>query len=182
MLVTPIGFLSIFNLSSAPFKNSIIDGWAPEWNLAGLYSRLESIEEIETLALCIQEYFNHLNHKKLDRLNTIIKLINKSNGEINIKEIASMTNLSESAFVRYFKKNTGITPKAYSNIIKFKYSLSAGSLNVNNSYYDQSHLIKNCKRYTGKTPKELLGSKKEITLDYILENADFLQYFDTDYL
>lgn len=180
MLVTPIGFLSIFNLTSAPYKNSITNGGAPEWNLTEIYSKLQSLEKIEDIAFCVKEYFNIISSKNLDRLYSIIKIIDNSNGEISIKKLASINNLSESAFVRYFKKNTGITPKAYSIIIKFKYSLSNQKLNVNDSYYDQSHLIKNCKRYTGKTPKELLVSSKEITLDYILKNADFLQYFDTN--
>lgn len=180
MLVTPIGFLSIFNQQSAPEKNSVIDGSETKWNLSTLYSKLESIEKLEDMAKCIKDYFKDISYTELDRLDGILELINGLNGEINIKELASKCNLSESAFVRYFKKSTGITPKAYSNIVRFKHSLSNKNFKTDNPFYDQSHLIKNFKRYTGKTPKALLDNRKEITLDYVLENADFLQYFDTD--
>ncbi|WP_458788512.1 helix-turn-helix domain-containing protein, partial [Vallitalea sediminicola] len=68
-----------------------------------------------------------------------------------------------SSIERLFKKYFGLTPKAYSDIIRFKQSII--SEDPKSFFYDQSHFIKSCKKYTLKSPKEL-GSVSEITLKY----------------
>ena len=82
------------------------------------------------------------------------------------KNILSVTNYSYSTLERYFKKETGLTPKGFQTLIRFK--LATEELyNTRNQdwihyvnkykYFDQSHFIKEIKRFTGFTPSQLLG-------------------------
>ena len=81
------------------------------------------------------------------------------------KNILSATNYSYSTLERYFKKETGLTPKAFQTLIRFKLATEElyNSRNrdwihyVNKyKYFDQSHFIKEIKRFTGFTPSQLL--------------------------
>ncbi|MEM7298804.1 MAG: AraC family transcriptional regulator [Bacteroidota bacterium] len=81
------------------------------------------------------------------------------------KNILSVTNYSYSTLERYFKKETGLTPKGFQTLVRFK--LATEELyNTHNQdwihyvnkykYFDQSHFIKEIKRFTGFTPSQLL--------------------------
>lgn len=173
LVLTPVGFLSIFNLPSPLYTNTFLDGNDSKWKLNKLFDSLSRINNFDDAINKITKYFlKYLKeNRSYDLLNSIILEMEKSADNFKIKNLALQFNLSESAFERFFKKMTGITPKAYSNIIKFKnvFNNINNKLSTEELYYDQSHLIKSCKKYTGKTPTELLKSTEEITLKYMLK-------------
>lgn len=172
LVLTPIGFLSLFNKPSPLYKNYFFDGNTKDWNLTDLFQLLSEEDNFENFVTIIKGYINNefKDVKNLDVLNAIICKIEDTSGNINIKDLASSFNYSDSAFERLFKKYTGITPKAYSNIIKFRHAMEIieDKNSVLDLYFDQSHFIKSCKKYTGKTPTELINSCEEITLSYML--------------
>ena len=109
------------------------------------------------------------NLKEID--NRKFKLFNtlyKQEGNLSVKELSEKVSWSSRQINRYFNQQFGFSLKTFSNILKCKSSyrdIANGQLSPTQDYYDQAHYIKEVKRYTGNTPKEL----------YRNENDRFLQ-------
>ncbi|MGB3105987.1 MULTISPECIES: helix-turn-helix domain-containing protein [Sphingobacterium] len=92
----------------------------------------------------------------------LFELISKSRGEITVKELAGKICWSSRQINRYFQNWLGLTLKSYVNIVRFSNSLK--QLKEENfypelNYGDQSHFIREVKKYAGVTPTIL--SKNE---------------------
>ncbi|MEM8487114.1 MAG: helix-turn-helix domain-containing protein [Bacteroidota bacterium] len=94
----------------------------------------------------------------------------------DVSEIAKMSNLSLSSLERYFKRESGLTPKKFLLHNRFRLVLQDiaspdatdwHDLIVKYNYYDQTHLIKEVKRFSGLTPTELLRVNNLSTLRII---------------
>ena len=79
--------------------------------------------------------------------------------EILVSDLSKMANFSVYYFIRVFKKEVGLTPKEYliqqrikkaKNLIAQELPLSQIALEC--GFYDQSHMIKYFKVYTGLNP------------------------------
>lgn len=82
--------------------------------------------------------------------------------DLNVKDVSIITKWDRRRINRYFNNQFGISLKTFLNIIRLRSSFEAikrGNLYPDLNYYDQSHYIKEIKKYTGKSPKEL--SKNE---------------------
>ncbi|SMG15009.1 helix-turn-helix transcriptional regulator [Arenibacter troitsensis] len=112
---------------------------------------------------------NYLNQYFLDRikckenqLQSIISDIHSSNGKLSISEISKRNHITVRQLERKFKSQIGLSPKEYSNIIRFQNALNIiKNSNENRSlldiafecgYYDHSHLNNEIKRNTGLSP------------------------------
>lgn len=116
--------------------------------------------------------FHYLNYFFSDRikskkiqLQSIISDIHASNGQFNISELSKRHYTSPRQLERQFKTQIGISPKEYSNIIRFQKALSiiqhAGErpsladIAFECGFYDHSHLTNEIKRHTGISPSQL---------------------------
>ena len=100
-----------------------------------------------------------INKLKLDLFNEIFK-----------KEVFKVQELSEKTFWasrqinRYFNLTFGLSLKEYLNIIRsnqtFK-DISNNKLAPQSNFYDQSHFIKEIKKFTGVTPSELKRNEND---------------------
>lgn len=88
---------------------------------------------------------------------------------LTVSALKNILGMSEKSLERYFHNNIGITPRDYLGIERF--NQFAGSLShrkielkeasllqqaLDAGYYDQSHFIRQCKRYSGLTPNKFL--------------------------
>lgn len=112
--------------------------------------------------------------KEIDeRKRKLFALVFQTNGEITVKELSETVGWSARQINQYFNQQFGISLKAYCNILRFQASLShikEGKLFPQLNYYDQSHFIKEIKRLSGASPKELFKN----------ENRRFLQFLMND--
>ncbi|GAB6119352.1 AraC family transcriptional regulator [Dysgonomonas termitidis] len=99
-----------------------------------------------------------------ERINYAVSLIKQGKGNTPIPLIAEQACLSKRQFERRFLADIGISPKAFSRIVKFRNThrlLKSGAnrslfdLAVDCGYYDHAHLIKEFKRLSGSLPSEL---------------------------
>jgi len=113
---------------------------------------------------------NYLLGKVKGNKNTItlqtVEHLYKNPKEQTVVAIADHFHCSKRQLYRIFKTNYGISPKVMLNILRLHLSLTlmlghsmccADIANIC-GFYDQSHFIKEMKRYTGFSPVELLGA------------------------
>jgi AraC-like DNA-binding protein len=90
--------------------------------------------------------------------------------EIFKKEIFNVQELSERVFWtsrqinRYFNLTFGLSLKEYLNILRCNQTykdISNNKLSPQSKYFDQSHFIKEIRKYTGVTPTELYKNKND---------------------
>ncbi len=125
------------------------------WNINSFNST-----QFEKFVLELTEKLNHsIKHlKKIDtRKLKLFDLVyqNKLN---TVAEIANTVAWSSRQINRYFNNQFGFSLKEFIKIIRCKSSykdISDGNLFPQKDYYDQAHFIKDVKKYTGATPKEL---------------------------
>ncbi|RYE25562.1 MAG: AraC family transcriptional regulator [Sphingobacteriales bacterium] len=99
-----------------------------------------------------------------ERKKNLFDLIYASHGSITVKELSEKVFWSTRQINRYFQDIIGISPKAYCNILRFKSSfqhIKDGKLFPEENYSDQSHFIREIKKYAGVVPKELARNKND---------------------
>ncbi|NLR62591.1 helix-turn-helix transcriptional regulator [Chitinophaga polysaccharea] len=93
-----------------------------------------------------------------NRKKELFDLIYASNGTLTVQELSDQVAWSSRQINRYFNAQFGISLKAYCNIFRFKASLQQikeGRLFPELNFADQTHFIKEIKRFSGVVPKEL---------------------------
>jgi AraC-like DNA-binding protein len=113
----------------------------------------------------LNQFFLDRFRKTEDQLKSVIRDIHSSNGHISIYEIAKRNYTTVRQLERKFKTHIGITPKEYSNIVRFQHALTliknSGSgrslldIAFECGFYDHSHLTNEIKRNTGLAPSQL---------------------------
>ncbi|HMI08465.1 MAG TPA: AraC family transcriptional regulator [Flavobacterium sp.] len=99
-----------------------------------------------------------------DRKQKLFDLIYASKGSLTIKELSEKLFWSSRQINRYFNRQFGLSLKAYCNILRFRESLqhiAQGKLFPELNFTDQSHFIKEIKKFSGVVPKELLKNEND---------------------
>lgn len=99
-----------------------------------------------------------------NRKQQLFELIYSSDGAMPVKELSEKVYWSSRQINRYFNQQFGISLKTYCSILRFGASfkhISEGKLFPEQNFTDQNHFIKEIKKYSGVTPKELSKNKDE---------------------
>jgi len=116
---------------------------------------VQQIEEILTSQLA-----NKIEDKKLN----LSQLLYKMQGNITVEEVAKQVGWSRRQINRYLNKYLGVSLKPYLNIQKVYAAyipIREGKFFPGEEFYDQSHFIKEIKKHTSKTPKELYQEQSD---------------------
>ena len=109
-------------------------------------------------------FTDRMKHQR-NPLQEIVAGIHASAGQLSISELSKRNRISARQLERQFKMHIGISPKEYSNIIRFQHALN----NIRTSgetrsfldiafdcgYYDHAHLSNEIRRHTGLSPSQL---------------------------
>ncbi len=139
------------------------------WDAAGM----EIVDRIRTDYHTMEERIHMLDLHFLSKLEkgarkvsstaAAADLIETHKGQVNIGHLARSVGLSSRQLERCFKERVGMSPKQLCRIVRFKnvFPYLAASRNgclastaVNCGYYDQSHMIRDFKQYTGTSPAD----------------------------
>lgn len=153
--------------------------------LAELNDRLNETLDNRQCVYIIEEY---LLRKLYDadsynyaRMQAVIKEIDK--GEWNISVLSEIACLGCEQFRRIFRRYTGLNPKEFLEIVRFKKAFHllqlSPQIGINKlvddcGYYDKSHLIKEFKAFTGYAPGELMTICDPYTEYLSLFNSFFI--------
>jgi AraC-like DNA-binding protein len=170
---SPKGAYRFFHLKQAEIRNQI----HPLVDVLGktakeLEERISSTPDIEEKIRILQQYLLQLFLKQDNDpiFDFCIQKLKQSQGRITIKELEKQTGYSSRWLNMKFIEKVGISPKNLSSIIRFQQYFQTI---VNNSemaffqkefynyFYDQSHFIKEFRRFTGITPTRFQHSTND---------------------
>lgn len=98
------------------------------------------------------------------RKQQLFDLIYASKGSVTVKELSEKVFWSSRQINRYFNQQFGISLKTYCKILRFRASLdhiAGGKLFPEENFADQTHFIREIKKFSGVVPKELLKNKND---------------------
>lgn len=110
-----------------------------------------------------------------ERKRRLFELIFFADGDVSIEQLSEKVVWSERQINRYFNKQFGIALKAYCNILRFQASIlhiKEGKLLPQLNFTDQSHFIKEVKKLSGVSPKELFKNKNDRFLQLLMYNKE----------
>ena len=162
----------LFNIPATELNNqyveisSLLNGRGSE--LAGEISEAGSFEKRVTIISAFLE--SQLQHRlaALTRFEAFVTSLHRSGNNTSVSELAGEVNLSQRQFERHFKYLTGFSAKTYFKIARFenlvetlccsagKVSQSLTGIALDLGYYDQSHLNRHFKEFTGLSPTGFL--------------------------
>lgn len=101
--------------------------------------------------------------------------IERAGGSVSIKDVAARAGCSTRQLERRFRNSVGISPKLFSRMQRFQDVLRvAGGPDsdwikaaVRCGYYDQAHLIRDFREFSGKTPTALLDREIDFTRRFV---------------
>jgi AraC-like DNA-binding protein len=161
--ITAFSHIPVEEFTDKRIELSLIERFFENSFYESLYQKL-STEEI------IKHIDNYLTHNLFPKyipdkqIVRAIDLIDFSKGQLSPARVASDVCLCPRHFERKFKSAIGVSPKTYAKICRFKHTLhylrnyphqDLVSVAIACGYYDHTHLIRDFKTFSGKTPTAL---------------------------
>jgi AraC-like DNA-binding protein len=165
----PYGAKAFFNTPMSEFADERVS--AEDMNdveLIDLEKKLFSTKDnLESVRLIEKFLIKRLHQSKEYNYKRMLAVTNAINqGQMNVSDLANVSCLSYKQFKRVFSEYVGANPKDFLRIIRFQKALyilqnepaiATAQLAYDSGYYDQPHLIKEFKLFSGYTPKEYLS-------------------------
>lgn len=178
VLLEPTVLSKFLRVNMSEFTNKAFDGTLMLMELHRLYEQLEETflltKKIELFNRFFTEAFSTLGQSNL--IDRALQLMIHKNS-LSVKSLATDLGVSDRYLETQFKEYVGLSPKAYSMILRFKRmekllhtnpKLKWGEINFTDEYYDQNHFIKDFRRFTGYTPTDYLERNSEMGRSYLV--------------
>ena len=161
-------YLSLAPKFSQALKNDV-------WGQFGesLFSGIDDISKIE--AFLLSQFWDN---QELSCVENSLTLLENSNEQMSITDIANTVGLNLKTFQRHFQKHMGCSPVEYRRIFRFRSSLTnklnntqlknLTEITYEEGYYDQSYLIKEFRKITNHNPKDFFKSTSKVDGDKII--------------
>lgn len=159
----------MFNIPVSSFYNQEIDGYSLGDKSLNILANdvLNADDAAEAIKIIEKWLLSRLAESgiyKFKRVDASLKQLFFDN-TTSVDSMAQRACLSRKQFERVFFNAVGMKPKEYSCVARFQKSLwlmQNGNRNFADiaylcGYADQSHFIRECRRYSGTTPAELLN-------------------------
>src|SRR5208282_2414018 len=99
-----------------------------------------------------------------DPISYAVREIERSSGLISVRSVADGVGWSTRQLQRRFKESVGISPKLFGRMQRFQRVFRAMESSASNwidtavrcGYYDQAHLIRDFREFSGRSPTTLL--------------------------
>lgn len=163
----PGAFYAIFNIEASKIMDNMIpfEKIEKEYKLDRIFEFVDASERIE----CLKEYLlEKIDNKLKKEFIMIANELYENPSEQSVINISRKLGYNIRQLSRIFKRNYGISPKVLLNILRLHLCLTLlldenmklADVLVQCGFYDQSHFIKEIKRYTGISPLKLIEQYK----------------------
>jgi len=163
----PLALEYIFHDSIAGFVDSAKELPNDFWGF-----EVNDLNNFEAFAQKASQKIESLLPTQTDsRKRKLFELIFATDGATSISELSEKAAWSERQINRYFNQQLGISLKTYCNILRFQASLhhiKDGILAPQLNFTDQSHFIKEIKKLSGVSPKELFRNQNDRFLQFLV--------------
>jgi AraC-like DNA-binding protein len=165
----PSGFNRLFGVPMTELTDVAYDAYAvigPE--LSTLEHELGDAsgfaERIQLIEKCLMRLVG--GHGRPDAVAVAANSLFASNGNQCVSAMATDSGLSTRQFERRFLAQVGVPPKLYARIIRFNAALDDklrcpsrawSRVASDQDYYDQMHLVHDCRAFTGESPSQFLA-------------------------
>src|SRR5215467_3271168 len=172
--LTPKGLYHFFNLSMHEITNRMVsfeELFGPPG--ARLQNRVGDVEDPQEKITLLQTALIHLlqkNEKEYALLDHTLDLLAQTHGMMRVQELAAHLGYTKRYLDRLFQEHVGVSPKSLASILRFQVVYQGWMQHQSPPffrdqwpayYYDQSHFIKEFKRFTGFTPQQYTGIVNE---------------------
>ena len=151
-----------FELNLGEITNQFVDSqYLSKQGLGRLHERLYQYDEFpQRAALCEYWLLQCFDPRSVSRFDQALSLIYSSLGNIKVSQLASAIGWSSRHLNRLFQQHTGLSTKSFAQTIRIQslckqlYGTQGGLRNTlpELGYFDQSHLIKEHKKYLLSNP------------------------------
>jgi AraC-like DNA-binding protein len=172
--LTPKGLYHLFKLSMHEITNRMVsfeELFGPPG--ARLQQRVGDAEDPRAKIALLQTALTHLlqqNEKEYALLDHTLDLLAGTHGMMRVQELAAHLGYTKRYLDRLFQEHIGVSPKSLASILRFQ-DVYQGWMQHQSPpffrdqwlayYYDQSHFIKEFKRFTGFTPQQYTAITNE---------------------
>jgi len=178
----PDGLYKLLGISANELRDKIVTA---EEIFGGravlLHNKLMSLENLEDTLFELNKFFYKTARKHAHSNQILVQaslnFINTYKGVVTIEQLVKHTGYTERHIERAFSETIGISPKKFGNIIKLHSFLkllknkspqnNLTAICYDAGYFDQSHLIKEFRKYTGITPTEYLNNTRRLTINFM---------------
>lgn len=163
----------IFHRPMAGYTNAVVQGEELfEDDINQLWEELKQTKEFSQRVDLIKHFFKNQiqwDEKTLQWLELIEGLDKRYVENIAIEQLVEEVGLSQKSLIQQFRKLIGITPKEFVQLKRFQKFIgllsdgadisSLTSLAFECGYFDQSHCIREFRKFTGTTPTDYLKNR-----------------------
>lgn len=165
ILFRPGGAFSFFK---TPMQEIVTIDNLHRLNLPQLYQQLSETPTLQDKVRWSESWLIRLltaNHSPSTIISTSLKLIDSCYGNLSIQKVADNISVSERQLERLFKKEVGLSPKRYANIVRLHQArlrlkkidtASLAEVAHDTGFYDQAHFSREFKKIVGTTPKNYI--------------------------
>ena len=169
ILFQPAGFHRLFGVPMTEFTNAAYDAYGVIGSkFPNLEHELADTPDFAERIRIVEGHFIRMLAalEKPDPVSIAANCLFASNGMQSVAGMATQAGLSRRQFERRFLQQVGIHPKLYARIVRFNAAVDhklqwrsdAWSRIANDcGFYDQMHLVRDCRDFTGESPTRLLA-------------------------
>lgn len=144
---------------------------------SGFWGFTESdLEDVSGIIKKAEENIRRLMPEHMDHRKKLLSdLIYRTNGGMPVQELAGKSCWTPRQINRYFNYQFGISLKSYCTFLRFRSSyeqLIRGKLSPEQNYADQAHFIREVKKMSGVSPKQLSRNENDRFIQFLKDHPE----------